>query len=97
MDPFSGQRWSTITPERIAWHAFTVGVLALLLVVLLVSVEILGDARAVGSPAPVQSASPGSDRPDASDGTPWHSSRSVPVSIRPSPGERGGAGAGAAA
>jgi hypothetical protein len=58
MDPFSGQRWSAFTPERIAWHMFTVGVLALLLLVLIVSVESLGDPPSVEAAPPETTEAP---------------------------------------
>lgn len=47
----TAERGTALTPERIAWHAFTLGVLALLLLVLLVSVRSLREA-----PAPVGAA-----------------------------------------
>jgi len=58
MDPFTGQRWSEFKPERIAWHMFTVGVLALLLIVLLISVETLGDPPTVDSAPPAGARAP---------------------------------------
>jgi multidrug efflux pump subunit AcrA (membrane-fusion protein) len=44
--PFAGQRWYDVWPERIAWHVFTVGVLGLLLLVLLISIDSLGERTA---------------------------------------------------
>jgi membrane fusion protein (multidrug efflux system) len=43
VDPFVGQRWTEVWPERVAWHLFTVGVLGVLLLILLVSVRSLGE------------------------------------------------------
>jgi multidrug efflux pump subunit AcrA (membrane-fusion protein) len=46
VDPFAGQRWNNAWPERIAWHVFTIGVLGLLLLVLLISIDSLGERTA---------------------------------------------------
>jgi multidrug efflux pump subunit AcrA (membrane-fusion protein) len=46
VDPFAGQRWYEIEPAHIAWHAFSVGILGLMLLILIVSVESLGEPEA---------------------------------------------------
>ena len=68
MDPIIGNRWFAVTPERIAWHAFTLGILALLLLVLLVSVQSLGEPRpGVDAPPPERATRPEPERSGASD------------------------------
>lgn len=56
MDPFAGQRWRGVRLEHLAWHAFSGGVLGLLLLILLVSVNSLGEPVAsvkAGPPAQI--------------------------------------------
>jgi RND family efflux transporter MFP subunit len=58
MDPFSGQRWNEVRPEQIGWHLFTVGVLGLMLLVLLVSVQSLGEPPSIETGPPMRTAIP---------------------------------------
>jgi len=53
MDHFDVNRWIEEWSERLAWHVFTLGVLGLLLLVLQVSVDQLGEPPSsadVGAP-----------------------------------------------
>jgi hypothetical protein len=64
MEPeYSGKRSPGEWPERLAWHVFSVGVLGLLLVVLLIAVESLGEwppaADGAREVREIASASPG--------------------------------------
>lgn len=64
MAPRNGQRRTTFTPEQIAWHVFSVGIIALMLLVLLVSVESLGDPKPSVDGAPIERATaPKIERP----------------------------------
>jgi len=86
MDPFSEHGWSAFSPERVAWTMFTVGVLGLLLRVLIVSVDALGDP-----PAPDVAPPPRAEAPEGAvprrampdrDGV-WRSRGARPAAPRP--------------
>jgi hypothetical protein len=66
MAPRNGQRRTTFTPEQIAWHLFSVGLIGLMLLVLLVSVESLGDPKPSVDGTPIERATaPRIERHDA--------------------------------
>lgn len=56
MAPRNGQRRSGFRPERLAWHLFSIGIIGLMLLVLLVSVQSLGDPDPAVEAAPVERA-----------------------------------------
>ncbi len=58
MDPCFGHRWLEGLPERVAWQVFKVGILGLLLMLLLIIVNSLGDSPSAGDAGPPREAAP---------------------------------------
>jgi hypothetical protein len=56
MAPRNGPRRSGFSPEQIAWHLFSVGIIGLMLLVLLITVQSLGDPDPSVESAPVERA-----------------------------------------
>ncbi len=76
MDPFGRNRWYDEMSERLAWHLFTLGVLGLLLLVLLISVDRLGEPPSIGAGPPMRTAIPVESEVEQSRSRHSHSRRS---------------------
>ena len=56
MAPWNGQRRAGFTAEQIAWHVFSVSIIGLMLIVLLVSVQSLGEPNPSVEALPIERA-----------------------------------------
>lgn len=83
MENWNGNRWYDELGERLAWHLFTLSVLGLLLLVLLISVEHLGERPSVDAASPIRTAVP--VEPESEPVRATHSSFRAPPGTRIQP------------